>query len=82
MSKFDALVIAAAFAGGMLLIERHHRVVIDPPAQVELAAHTTAAACPDNDNVPYSARCISFMEGYFWSGVSGPANAAERPTSN
>jgi hypothetical protein len=79
MSKLDLLVIAAAVAGGALLIEQHHRVVIDPPMQAELGRQVAAAACPDNDNVPYSASCISFMEGRFWSVVSARANAAESP---
>jgi hypothetical protein len=82
MSKLDLLVIVAAVAGGALLIEQHHRVVIDPPLQAELGTQVAAAACPDNDNVPYSASCISFMEGRFWSVVSGRANAAETPPAS
>jgi hypothetical protein len=77
MSKLDALVIAAAVATGALLIERHHRVMIDPPAPAAWTAPAAAPACPDNDNVPYSARCISFMEGYFWSAFSTRAHAGE-----
>jgi hypothetical protein len=82
MSKVDLLVIAAAVAGGALLIEQHHRVVIGPPMQAELGTLGAAAACADNDNVPYSASCISFMEGRFWSVVSGRANAAEGPAAS
>jgi hypothetical protein len=32
----------------------------------ESAAASTGAACPANDNAPYSARCIAFMSGWFW----------------
>ena len=74
-SKLDLLVIVAAIASGGLLIERHHRTVIDSPAATEMAFRASAP-CPDNDNAPYSARCISYMEGYFWSALSGHAKAA------
>ena len=80
MSKLNLLLIVTAVSGGAFLIEQRHRVIIDPPTQAEQATQASAAACPDNDNVPYSTRCISFMEGYgyFWSGVSGRASAAAR----
>jgi len=32
----------------------------------ELGPASTGSACPDNDNVPYSARCITFLTGWFW----------------
>ena len=75
MSKFDLAVIVAAVAGGALWIEHRHHVVIDAPASVELAA--PAAACPDNDNVPYSAGCIVFLGSSYLSGMNWQANAAE-----
>ena len=62
VSKFDLAVIVAAVAGGALWIEQRHHVVIDAPASSQLAARAPAAACPDNDNVPYSAGCIGFWE--------------------
>ena len=77
MSKFDLAVIVAAVAGGALWIEHRHRVVIDAPASAELAAHAPAAACPDNDNVPYSAGCIVFLGSSYLSGMNWQANAAE-----
>ena len=61
MSKFDLAVIVAAVAGGAFWIEHRHRVVIDAPASAD-GRHAPAAACPDNDNVPYSAGCIVFLE--------------------
>ena len=77
MSKFDLAVIVAAVAGGALWIEHRHHVVIDAPASAELAAHAPAAACPDNDNVPYSAGCIVFLGSNYLSGMNWQANAAE-----
>lgn len=71
MSKLDLAVIVAAILGGALWIEHGHRIVIDAPTRVELAS----PACPDSDNVPYSASCIRFL-GYV-SGMNWQANAAE-----
>jgi hypothetical protein len=68
MSKLDLAIIAAVLIGGAVLIEGGHRVVIDAPAQAD-AAIRVPAACPDNDNVPYSAACIAFLEGRAPGGV-------------
>ena len=70
--------IVAAVAGGALWIEHRHHVVIDAPASAELAARAPAAACPDNDNVPYSPGCIVFLGSSYLSGMNWQANAAER----
>ena len=35
------------------------------------------AACPDNDNVPYSAGCIVFLGSGYLSGMNWQAKAAE-----
>jgi hypothetical protein len=78
VSKFDLAVIVAAVAGGALWIEHRHHVVIDAPASTELASWAPAAACPDNDNVPYSAGCIVFLGSSYLSGMNWQANAAER----
>jgi hypothetical protein len=51
--KFDVAVILIAIAAGMFWIEQGHRVIIDAPV--------AAAACPDNDNVPYSAACMEYL---------------------
>jgi len=71
-------VIVAAVAGAALWIEHRHHVVIDAPASTELASWAPAAACPDNDNVPYSAGCIVFLGSSYLSGMNWQANAAER----
>ena len=78
MSRVDLAVIVAAVAGAALWIEHRHHVVIDAPASAELATRAPAAACPDNDNVPYSAGCIVFLGSSYLSGMNWQANAAER----
>jgi len=77
VSKFDLAVIVAAIAGGAIWIEQRHHVVIDAPARAELASIAPAAACPDNDNAPYSAGCIVFLGSGYLSGMNWQANAAE-----
>jgi hypothetical protein len=62
MSKLDLTIIAAAVIGSVMLIEGGHRVVIDAPVPAD-ATMRAPTACPDNDNVPYSAACIAFLEG-------------------
>jgi hypothetical protein len=46
ISKLDFLVIAGAVASGAILIEQHHRVMIDPPVRAEVAARASSAVCP------------------------------------
>jgi hypothetical protein len=59
--KFDfAAILIAATVGGVIWIEREHRVVIDAPA---IDTASLAAACPHNDAVPYPPRCIAYLEG-------------------
>jgi two-component system sensor kinase len=48
-----------------------------PELGLAYAAHAPAAACPDNDNVPYSAGCIVFLGSSYLSGMNWQANAAE-----
>jgi hypothetical protein len=55
--KLNIVVLLAFLVGGMLWIERGHRVVIEPP---QLKEHHP---CPDSDAMPYTARCIEFMLG-------------------
>jgi hypothetical protein len=66
VSKVDLAVVAALVAGCALWIERGHRIAIDAPTPLELAAAeaaATAAACPDNDRGPYSEDCLAFLKG-------------------
>ena len=39
------------------------------------------AACPDNDNVPYSARCIVFLKGATELGMRWRVNADDQQPS-
>lgn len=77
MSRIDLLVIVVAIVAGALWIEQRHHVVIEAPAPAQVAS-PPPAACPDNDNVPYSAGCLRFLSGGHLSGAGWQANAAER----
>ncbi len=59
MKTLDLAIVLAAVAGGTLLIEQNHRVVIDAPAAAE--ARSAAAACPANDATPYNSRCLDYI---------------------
>src|SRR5215468_3221069 len=63
VSKVDLAVVAALAAGCAFWIEQGHRITIDAPTPSELAEAPSAAACPDNDRVPYSADCLAFLKG-------------------
>jgi hypothetical protein len=63
ISKLDLAVIVASVVGTALWIEHGHRIVIETPEPADFALPAPAAACPDNDNVPYSASCIAFLQG-------------------
>jgi hypothetical protein len=54
-------IVVAAVAGGAFWVEQGHRVVIDAPATAEAQSVTAAAACPDNDTMPYDARCLDYL---------------------
>jgi hypothetical protein len=56
------LVIVAAAAGGLLWIEHANRIRIDVPAPAEIAARD-AAICPENESVPFSPDCMTFIRG-------------------
>jgi hypothetical protein len=60
--KTLVLVIVLALTGGALVIEHGHSVVIDAPAAAELQTQTAAAACPENDTLPYDSRCLDFLK--------------------
>ena len=58
MSKLAyAIAIVAALAGAVW-IEQGHRLVVEPLAAEAIAAK----ACPGTDAVPYSARCLEFIQ--------------------
>jgi hypothetical protein len=70
MRKLDLAIVLVALAGGTLLIEQNHRVVIDAPAAAEVQSLAAAAACPANDTTPYDAHCLDYL--------NVPAQAAPR----
>jgi hypothetical protein len=72
--RLDRALIVAVIAGALLWIEHGHRVNTETPAGTAFAA-TAGAACPDNENVPYSTDCITFMQGGVASGLSNQAQA-------
>ena len=63
MQKLGLVVIVGAILGAALWIEHGHHIVLEAPPPADLAALARAAACPDNDTMPYSASCIAFLEG-------------------
>jgi hypothetical protein len=78
MSKLDIAVIAAVLAAGAFWIESGHRVTIEAPAPGR-ASLAVPAACPDNDNVPYSASCLTFLKGATEVGMRWRIKAEEQP---
>ncbi len=62
ISKVDLAVIVVV-VGATLWIEHVHRVVIETPEPADFTSRAPAAACADNDTVPYSASCIAFLQG-------------------
>ena len=75
--KLDGVVIFAAIAAAALWIEHGHRIVTDAPTPTELEALAAARACPDSENMPYTARCLAFLQGSA-AAETGAPNTAER----
>ena len=71
MSRLDIVVIIA-----VIWIEQSDRIIIDAPTHTEPALPAAAPACPDNDNVPYSDRCIMFLGSSYASGMNWQTNFA------
>jgi hypothetical protein len=61
MRKLDLAIVLVAIAGGTLLIEQNHRVVIDAPVAAQAQSLAAAAACPENDTLPYDSRCLDYL---------------------
>ena len=59
--KLDLAIVLAAVVGGTLLIEQNHRVVIDAPVAAQARSLAAAAACPENDTLPYDSRCLDYL---------------------
>lgn len=60
--KLDLAVVVALIAGSVLWIEHGRRFDIVAPTDAKLAV-SAGAVCPDNENIPYNADCITFMQG-------------------
>jgi hypothetical protein len=72
--KLDVAIILAAIAAMVLIIEHKQQIYTDAPVRPSSSVLTqTAAACPDQDNVPYTPDCIAFLTGPNWT-----ANRPER----
>ena len=59
--KLDLAVIVASIVGAVVWIE-HGRIDLETPAGPAFA-EPLGAICPDNENAPYGAECIIFMQG-------------------
>jgi hypothetical protein len=60
ISKLQLAILAAAFAS-VVWLEHAHRVKIAAPTAAEISARD--AACPENESVPFSADCMSYIQG-------------------
>jgi hypothetical protein len=74
--KLVRAVIVASMAGAALWIEYGHRTVTDAPSSTELDALAATTACPDSENLPYTATCLAFLNGSAASRTC--ANAPDR----
>jgi hypothetical protein len=76
VSKLN-LAILAAVAGGVIWVEHAHRIKIEmsPPPPAERAG-VKAAACPENESVPFSADCMKFIEAVVHADIRSRATAA------
>lgn len=82
LSKLDVIIVAA-IACGILWIEHGHRIFTDAPTRPELAEPAVAGACLDNnENVPYSADCILFMQAGAASGMRWRSAAESAATAS
>jgi len=61
-SKLDLAAILVAVACGVIVIEHGHQIFTDAPGRMD-RSDLAAAGCPDNDNMPYPASCLSFLQG-------------------
>ena len=79
VSKLNFAFVAAAILCGTMGLERYQRVRIDAPTPAEMALRIAVAACPDNDNVPYTPRCLAFLGSGDAPSRGGRISLAETP---
>jgi hypothetical protein len=72
--KFVRAVIMVLIGAAALWIEYGHRTVTDAPTSTELDALAAARACPDSENMPYTATCLAFLNGsaVSWTRANAP----------
>jgi hypothetical protein len=58
MAKLGFTIAIVVIITGALWIEQGHRLVVEPLAAEMIAAQ----ACPGTDAVPYSGRCLEFIQ--------------------
>jgi hypothetical protein len=61
VSKLNLLILAAV-ASGVVWVEHAQRIKIEMSTPAERAG-VDAAACPENESVPFSADCMKFIQG-------------------
>ena len=59
--KLDVAVVVAALGFAIIWAERSNDVFIDASTPAEAALRDAAGACPNNDSMPYTARCLTFV---------------------
>src|SRR3954454_17534567 len=74
--KFVRAMIVVLLGGAALWIEYGHRTATDARTSTELDALAAARACPDSENMPYTATCLAFLNGS--AAPERRANAPER----
>ena len=74
--KFVRAMIMVLLGGAALWIEYGHRTATDAPTSTQLDALAAARACPDSENMPYTATCLTFLNGS--AAPERRANAPER----
>jgi len=73
VSKLNLLILAAV-ASGVVWIEHAQRIKIEMSTPAERVG-VDAAACPENESVPFSADCMKFIQGVVEVDVRRRVNA-------
>src|SRR4051812_34047461 len=61
--KVVRAMIIVLLGGAALWVEYGHRTATDARTSTESDALVAARACPDSENMPYTATCIAFLNG-------------------
>jgi len=74
--KVVRAMIMVLLGGAALWVEYGHRTATDARTSTESDALAAARACPDSENMPYTASCLAFLNGS--AAPERRANAPER----